>query len=304
MNKLSKTLFLINPKSNDNKAGNFWKKIQKKNPILPVNPIDVTSVNLDKIIAKKKPETIVIAGGDGTINSVCNAVYKMKKKPVLSIIPLGFGNALSYCLGVETIDKALDVLKTQPARITIDMMRTNTKDHQIGVFNISVGLSARILLQRQSYRYIGFGSYIVSTLQSLFSHPENQITFTIDHKTTLSATAAQLVISNCPVIGLNYVASPNAKLNDGFLDCTLFSTKYASLTSLRLQGFKHPLYSELGKVRFKAKHIKIEGEPMVQIDGDPLVQKEGIEIGILPSQLTFLRNTDENINQEYLPFIL
>lgn len=300
---MNKVLYLINPKSNDNKALYFWKKERKKHPILPENPVDIISVDLEKIIAKKNPELVVIAGGDGTINSVCNVVSKMKKKPVLAILPMGFGNALSYCLGVETIDKAVDVIKNQYEKITIDIMKTNTKDKRIGVFSISVGLGARILLQRENYRYIGYGSYLVSIIQSLFSHPENKITFTIDHKTTLSATAAALVISNSPVIGLNYIASPDAKLNDGFLDCTLFSTKYASFTSLRLQGFKHPLYSELGKVRFKAKHIRIEGEPMVQIDGDPMIQKEGIEIEVIPSKLTFLRNRDENINQEYLPFI-
>ena len=303
MNKLTNILYLINSKSNDNKAWNFWKKARKKYPVLPVDPIDITTINLDMLIAKKNPELIVIAGGDGTINSVCNSVYRMKKKPVLSILPMGFGNALSYCLGVETMEKAIDVLKNKSESITIDMMKTNTKDNKIGVFIVSVGFAARILLQRENYRYIGYGSYLISILQSLFSHPENEITFTIDHTTKLSATAAQLVISNCPVIGLNYVTAPRALLNDGFLDCTLFSTKYASLTSLRLKGFKHPLYSELGKVNFKAKHIRIEGEPMVQIDGDPIYHKEGLEIEIIPSVITFLRNKDESIIQEYLPFI-
>jgi diacylglycerol kinase family enzyme len=72
---------------------------------------------------------------------------------------------------------------------------------------------------------------------------------------------------------------------------------------MRLRGFKHPLYSELGKVRFKAKHISIEGDPFVQIDGDPVRHKGKIEVEILPSQITFLRNKDKNINQEYLPFV-
>src|SRR5438552_4141388 len=112
MNTLGNVLFLINPKSNNDKAASLWKKSQKKYPILPENPIDITSISLDKIIAKKKPELIVVAGGDGTINSVCNAISGLEKKPILSIIPMGFGNALSYCLGVETLEKAVDVLKS------------------------------------------------------------------------------------------------------------------------------------------------------------------------------------------------
>lgn len=303
MNSLKDTLFLINPKSRSNKALKIWQKAYEKYPELPKDPIDVTKVDIAAIIKKEKPQVIVIAGGDGTINSVASAVSRMEKKPVLSIVPLGLGNALSYCLGVETMDKAIDVILNPDKKITVDLMKTNIAGQDRGVFSISVGFSARIVFQRQAYKYIGFGSYIISALQSIFSHPENEITFTIDKTVTLTAKASSLIIANSPVIGLNYIVAPNARLNDGVLDCTLISTKYADLTNLRLKGFKHPLYSELGKVRFKAKHISIEGEPFVQIDGDPVKQRGKIEIEIMPSQVTFLRNKDKNIDQEYLPFV-
>ena len=201
------------------------------------------------------------------------------------------------------MEKAVDVIMNPVERITIDLMRTNIVGHDRGVFSISAGFSARVVFQREAYKYIGFGSYILSLLQSFFSHPEEEITFTIDKSVTLTAKVSSLIIANSPVIGLNYIVAPSAKLNDGFLDCTLLSTKYAEITNLRLKGFKHPLYSELGKVRFKARHIKIEGKPFVQIDGDAIKKTEGIEIEILPDQVTFLRNKDSHIEQEYLPFI-
>ena len=297
------TLFLINPKSRNGVAIKTWQKARSKFPSLPSTPVDITKIDLVSVISKEQPKVVVIAGGDGTINSVCRVVSNMNKKPYLAIVPLGTGNALSYCLGVETLEKAINVILKPDKKITIDLMKTNIQDHDKGVFSISVGFSARIVFQRQAYKYIGFSSYVISAIQSLFSHPENEITFTIDKTVTLSAKASSLIIANSPVIGLNYIVAPNARLNDGVLDCTLISTKYADLTNLRLKGFKHPLYSELGKVRFKAKHISIEGEPFVQIDGDPVKQKGKIEVEIMPSQITFLRNKDENIDQEYLPFV-
>ncbi|HVF69880.1 MAG TPA: diacylglycerol kinase family protein [Xanthomonadales bacterium] len=296
-------LFLINPRSKSGNAVKMWENARKKYPILPVDPVDITKIDIKTIIKQKQPSVVVIAGGDGTINSVCSEVADMQKKPLLTIIPLGLGNALSYCLGVENLEKAVSVIENPEKKITIDLMKTNIPNHEKGVFSISAGFSARIVFQRQAYKYIGFGSYIISTIQSLFSHPENEITFTIDHSVTLTAKASSLILANSPVIGLNYIVAPNARLNDGFLDGTLISTKYSDITNMRLRGFKHPLYSELGKVRFKAKHISIEGEPFVQIDGDPAKQKGKIEIEILPSQVTFLRNSDNNIDQEYLPFV-
>lgn len=296
-------LYFLNPHANEGMAKKLWEKAAHKYPVLPKEPIDVTTADIAAIITSKNPKIIVIAGGDGTINAVCRAVRTMQRKPLLAVFPFGFGNALSYCLGVETIEKAVDVLTRQEEKITIDLMKTNIVGHDTVVFNASVGFDARIVFNRQNYRYIGLSSYLLSALRSFVFHPEKEINLIIDHKVTVNAVASSLVIANCPIIGQNYVIAQNAKLNDGLLDCTLFSTKYAYLTNLRLQGFKHPLYSEIGKVRLKAKHIRIEGEPFVQIDGDPVVQKEGIELEILPKQVTFLRNKKENIRQEYLPFV-
>jgi diacylglycerol kinase (ATP) len=299
----SDILYIINPKSNEGNSVKLWKKAKKLYNFLPENPVDITVVSLEKVISERKPKLIVIAGGDGTINAVASAVLSLAKKPQLAILPFGFGNALAYCFGVETLEKAIAVIQNNKHTVTVDLLKTNIPKHSVGVFNVSVGFDARIVFNREQYRYIGFRSYVLSAIRSIVFHPEQEITFTIDKKVTLTALASSLVIANCPVIGQNYIVASNAKLNDGMLDCTLFSTKYAYITNLRVQGFKHPLYSELGKVRFKASHLKIEGEPYVQIDGDPVVQREDIEIFVMPSQLTFLRNSDEKINQMYLPFV-
>jgi len=302
MSGIDEILYVINPKSNEGSAMKLWNKARAKNSFLPKDPVDITTISLEEVLKKKNPKLIVIAGGDGTINTVCRTVSRLPKKPMLTILPCGFGNALSYCLGVETMEKALDVIKKQEHRVTIDLLKTNIQDHNVGVFSVSAGFDARIVFNREHYKYIGFRSYILSAIRSIISHPEQEMTLTIDNSVTLTARASSLVIANCPVIGQNYIVSPNAKLNDGKLDCTLFSTKYAYITNLRVKGFKHPLYSELGKVRFKATHIKIEGEPYVQIDGDPVLQREEVEIEIMPKQVTFLRNNTEQIDQMYLPF--
>lgn len=303
MSDAAEVIYVINPKSNEGNAMKAWDKARKTYGFLPENPIDITKVSLEKVIREHNPKLIVIAGGDGTINTVCRSVFTSLKKPMLAILPFGFGNAIAYCLGVETLEKAISVIQNRPHTIDIDLFKTNITKHSIGVFSVSAGFDARIVFDRQRYRYIGFRSYVLSAFRSWMFHPEQEIIFTIDKKVTLTARASSLVISNSPVIGQNYIIAPAAKLNDGLLDCILFSTKYAYITNLRVQGFKHPLYSELGKVHFKASHIRIEGDPYVQIDGDPVLQREGVEIEIAPSQLTFLRNTNDKINQMYLPFI-
>jgi diacylglycerol kinase (ATP) len=304
MDSSSDILFLLNPKASDGQARVFWENARKQYLLLPKDPVDITAADLPSLIKKQRPKIIVIAGGDGTINSVCKVVAGLSQKPLLTIFPLGTGNALSYCLGVETLEKAVAVLQNPDHKITIDLMKTNIPDKEIGVFNIGVGFDARIVFHKQEFKYIGLGAYVMSGLKSLIQHPEREMRFTIDKKVSITATASSLVVANCPVIGQNYIIAPSAKLNDGLLDCTLFGTRYAYITNLRLHGFKHPLYSEKGKVRFKASHLRIEGEPYIQVDGDHSIKKDGIEIEILPKQVTFLRNEDKEIRQGYLPFIL
>lgn len=297
------TLFLYNPLSNDGVAKRQWDFSFHKYPQIAQNAFAVNEIsNLETFLQKHPCKTLVIGGGDGTINSVCQAVLKLPKKPTLAILPLGFGNALAYCFGVETLEKAMGAILHPKNTVTIDVMKTNLPKSPIGMFNISAGFDARIVHTRHKYRYIGFKSYSLSAFRSIIFHPDSDIKIIIDGKVTLSALASSLMIAKSPIIGANYLVAPEAKLNDGMLDCTIFSTKYAYLTNLRLRGFKHPLYTRLGKVHFKASHIRIEGEPYLQIDGDPEEQREGLEISVLKKQLTFLYNKDVLNNAEVTPF--
>lgn len=303
--KQNDILYLLNPTSNEGKAVRNWEVLVKEFPMLPKDFVDITAIaDLTSFIKERKPAVIAVAGGDGTINSVCKAVVKLEKKPLLTVLPLGFGNALAYCFGVETMDKAIAVLTKRPRTVTVDVMKTSLEQYPIGIFNISVGFDARVVHSRVNRRYIGLRSYAVSAITSMLIHPEKEITLTIDRTVTIRATASSLVVANCPIVGQNYIVSQDAKLNDGLLDCTLFSTKYAYLTNLRLKGFEHPFYSGIGKVHFKAKHVRIAGEPFAQIDGDPVVLKEGLDIGIAPKLITFLCNEDKHIDAYYRPFLV
>src|SRR5260221_8606920 len=95
-------LYFINPYANDGNANRYWERAKKIYDLLPEKAVDITKITgLEKYIKDRRPNIIVIAGGDGTINTICNPVSKMKEKPIMTILPFGFGNALAHCLGVE-----------------------------------------------------------------------------------------------------------------------------------------------------------------------------------------------------------
>ena len=210
------TLYLFNPKSAEGYASRLWKQARGIAPFLPEEPIDLTKVE-DKsaLIKSKKPNLVVVAGGDGSINSVCSAVLQVEPRPKIAIMPVGFGNALAYCLGVETLEKSLRVIKDAPRVIAIDMMKTTIDLYPYAVFNMSVGFDARIIHRRMTDRYIGMRSYVISAMRSFFEHQENEMILTIDHSLQLRALASSLVIANAPNIGRNWMVTDRACLNYG-----------------------------------------------------------------------------------------
>ncbi len=302
---MQKTIYLINPQSNEKNAIKQWQQARHLNKNLPQEPTDITKIdNLRGYIQQNKPKLIVIAGGDGTVNRVCDAILPLEQKPFLAILPLGYGNALSYCFGVDTIQKAMKVIHGRSQTITIDIFTTTIPQIPVGIFGMGVGFDGQIVHTRMHNRYIGMRSYIISTIIRYLTHVQKKITLTIDHSVTLTSTVSSLVITNAPIIGKNFILAENAKLNDGLLDCILFSSQYAYMTNLRMRGFKHPLYSDHNKVFFSAKHIRIDGEHYAQIDGDPVLFTKSIEIQIVPKAITFLRNEDSQIPLESLPYIV
>jgi diacylglycerol kinase family enzyme len=298
-------LYIYNPHSNEGRARKNWEKVTKQYPSVEKSAYDFTEIkDLSIFLGKKKPDLLVIGAGDGTINTVCEIVLQLKQKITLAIIPLGFGNAMAYCFGVETIEKAMKTILHPKKTVTIDLMRTNIPHMPIGLFTISAGFDARVVHTRMNHSYIPFRSYLLSAIPSFFSHPNRDIIFTVDHAVTLNATISSIMVANGPILGQNYLVAPAANLNDGLLDCTVFSTKYAYIRNLRPRGFKHPFYSKTGKIHFKASHIRIEGEPFVQVDGDPVIQSRGVEIEVLKQAITFLYSEDIDTHSPTLGFTM
>src|SRR5258708_8302465 len=182
-------LYFLNPSSNEGYGTKLWQQLYKKYSFLPKDPININSVNISELIAERNPEIIAIAGGDGTINAVCSSIASLKNKPLLAVLPFGFGNALAYCFGVETLDKSIVALQRQEYTMTIDVMKTNIPGAPIGLFNIGIGFEARIVHNRMKDRYIGFRSYIISAVKSYVLHRKNELIVTIDHAVTLRAIA-------------------------------------------------------------------------------------------------------------------
>jgi diacylglycerol kinase family enzyme len=294
---------MINPGSNWGKGSEAWRKLAKKHGFTRANQVDLTDVEVARVaINHLNPDIVVVGGGDGSINMAAQAVLSAEYQPTIAVLPLGFGNAISYNLGVETHSKAIDVIKKQYETIEIDYLETNIKNAPIGLFSISVGFDAKVIHDRKNSP-LSLNRYLLPTISNLIGHPKTDISITIDESTVIRARAASAMISNSPVIGKNFVVAEESRLNDGFLVVNIFPTKYSYVTNMRFKGQQHPLYLNHGKVSIKARHVKIEGENYVQVDGDASDHKKPLIVSVASKKLKFLKNKDENIKQQYKSFL-
>src|SRR5690625_1494397 len=64
-----------------------------------------------KYAVERKFDTVVVAGGDGTINEVINGIAPEDYRPKLGIIPAGTTNDFARALNIpRQIDEAVDII--------------------------------------------------------------------------------------------------------------------------------------------------------------------------------------------------
>jgi YegS/Rv2252/BmrU family lipid kinase len=73
-------------------------------------------------LAVRGCETIVVGGGDGTINEVINGIAGTET--VLGIVPLGTANDFATNMGIKDIDSACTIIKERRTK-KIDLVRVN-----------------------------------------------------------------------------------------------------------------------------------------------------------------------------------
>src|SRR5512134_3583974 len=86
-------------------------------------------------------DLVVVAGGDGTVSGVFDALYGSSLP--LGVIPTGTGNLIAREFGIPTeVDEAVALIAGAPRAMRIDAMRIRKR---VYVLNASVGISAAVI---------------------------------------------------------------------------------------------------------------------------------------------------------------
>lgn len=191
------------------------------------------SEELDSVLAHRGERNVVVAGGDGSVHAVVNALHARGELdgPAVGVIPLGTGNDLARSIGIplEAVDAAR--LLVAGRRCRIDVLVED--DDTLVVNAVHAGIGADAGRAAGPWKRLGKVGYVVGALVAGLTTPGDKIRVVADGAVLADGRrrVLQVGVGNGSRIGGGVELTPDADPTDGLAD-VLVSFSVGPLTRL------------------------------------------------------------------------
>ena len=230
---------------------------------------------------------IVVAGGDGTIDSVIGAI--IGSDAALGIIPTGTRNNVAFNLGITGDIASSVALLRNGRRLKIDVGRVHFGHSRHWFLEATaLGLISDLYPMADEIQH-GSLSQIGGLLSTLISATPSRLRIILDGHKHLATTAHMMLITNMPFLGPHFQISPKVSFKDGRLHVFTFS----DVTKLNMISFamlsQIGLVEDIGIRHYRAKHVRIRSIPRMPVLADGILLGEGsLSVHIHPRALTVM----------------
>ena len=312
--------FIVNPASRSGQGKKYWHKIEaylKENAIAYRAYISTHCGHVAKLMQElthdltesSTPISIIVLGGDGTVNEALQGVMNFDKI-LLGYIPTGSSNDLARDLGISKDPiAALEHILHNPGIHTMDIGIVEYKDASKAdsslqqrrfAVSCSIGYDAAICEEvmrsrlKQLLNRIGLGKlvYLLIALKQLIRARS------IDAKLYLPDGTGIAIRKLLFLAGMNhryegggFMFSPAAIDNDGIMDicCASNATKLKVLRVLPT-AYKgnHLRFPELSDYHIPFYEVKTKEPMWLHTDGESLVMTDSIKVSCQKEILHFI----------------
>lgn len=241
-----------------------------------------------RLLAEFNPDTVLAAGGDGTVNLV--ATELIGREISLGILPAGSANGLAYNLQIpEDLEEALLKNLEMEAR-GMDVIKMNDRYYCLHLADI--GLNARIVKRFEKEGSKGMSGYGKQLFRELFGG-KTSFSFSIEmpgHRRR-KMKAEMVVIANAKAFGTGAMINPTGKMNDGKFEIIIirpypwwfvFIFIYAAFSG-HLHKMKYVrVFSSSGAT------IQLKEKQDFQADGEVIPDIDEIRMEIIPEALRMI----------------
>ena len=263
---MKNVLVILNPAAKSDRARALKEKIKALSPRIVVR---MTSTAGDaRELARKALdedfETIVAAGGDGTVNEVANGVAESDAR--FGILPVGTMNVFAAELGIplNNLPAAWSVIEDGFLR-ELDLPMAN------GSFFVQlagIGLDAEVvrLTTPESKKSLGPVSYLLTLAQVAAVKPPTVILEPVDsHR----REGSFVLVGNGRLYGGPFVLFKNARPDDGLLDVLVFKNQSHWDVVRYFQAVAFGNHADLHDVEyFQTKSMNVHSSAVVPVELD------------------------------------
>ena len=217
---------------------------------------------------------VVVAGGDGTIDSVVGAM--IGRSATLGIIPIGTRNNLAYNLGIpSTIGDAVALLR-EGRRLKIDVGKIrHGRASRWFLEDATLGLLSDIYPFADSVQH-GDLTQIGNLLSTVVSSTPSRLRMILEGRKRIDMSAYMVLIANMPYIGPRFQISPDVSWNDNRLDVFVFSDMgKLDLISYAMQSASGAIEDARVK-HYRVKRLKIYSDPPMPVLADGMLLDPGL----------------------------
>ncbi len=292
MRKARSVIVIANPIAGNGMGADFGKAVEKSllksgcRVKLVVTDGKGETTDVARAAVKRKVDTVLVCGGDGTVNEALQAVAK--SRTALAVLPTGTGNLLAHVLYMSRgpLEAAEVVLKGRRRRL--DAGRAAGR-YFLSV--ASVGFDAFVIEKMGEKRRgaINYGSYVRPTLQALGEYGFPKLRVSIDGK-RIRRPVYHVIIGNVSNYGGPFSLTPSAKPDDGLLDVTvLFAPRRLRMAIYLAAAAAHMQHSLASMRMRRGRRVDVESESpvAVQLDGD-FKTHTPVSFEIVPRAVTVL----------------
>ncbi len=233
---------------------------------------------------------VVAMGGDGTIEAVMRGLIGGKVR--LGIVPAGTENNIAKSLGIsEDLEEACALIVSDNT-LKLDVGQVKTRKGKKFVFfeMATVGLSAAIYPDAVKVVSGKLSSIKAAALTFIHQETSPKVFLTFNDESKIELETMLVMVSNTPGFGKNFMVAPEASLQDGLLDISV----YPDFSKAELLGYYAAVmnggYSGDGKVQhYQARKLRVKTSPKLDVMADGVALGSGtVTIKVLPGALRII----------------
>lgn len=246
--------------------------------------------------ARGRFRVVAVAGGDGTIHAVVNALAPNFPKARLAFLPLGTGNDFCRTLAIPLAPvEAAGLLRTGRRR-TLDVIRVEGAWRGVMVNAAAGGFSGRVAMDVTSDLKARLGplAYLVGAGGPIADPPIYRVTITCDDGPPETLDVLNVVVANARTAAGGIVVAPTANPEDGWLDVVLVRPgdflDRSVITARLLAG---DYTADEAVTHRTARRVEIASDPPMpfSLDGEP-AEGERFVFTVVPKALRVLTGPD------------